>query len=224
MLILLVEDNPDIQKVNQELLEMSGYRVKIAMDLAEAKAIISTQTLDLIVLDVMLPDGNGLDFLYQMRQNGIDTPVLVLTALSEVDDEVKGLKAGGDDYLTKPYDFEVLAAHIEALLRRTKKKVARIKMDDLELDVMARQALYKGEDMGLAQKEFALLQLFMENPGQPMSPEYLYETIWARPMMLDDSALKSAMSRLRKKLQQSGYLITALRGEGYQFERDNSLE
>jgi DNA-binding response OmpR family regulator len=200
------------------MLEMMGYQVELAFDLAQGRAALKRSRPDLIVLDVLLPDGSGLDFMESLRKNADETPILLLTALAQVEDEVKGLRLGGDDYLTKPYDFDVLAARIEGLLRRTAKGKERLLIENLVLDRLSGRGFYMGEDMNLAQKEFALLLLFAENVSVLMTPEYLYQTIWGRPMLDDDSALKSAISRLRKKLGSSGYSITAYRGEGYKFE------
>jgi len=123
--ILLVEDNKDIQELNKEFLEETGgYNVRLAMNLAEARESIAESEPDIIVLDIMLPDGSGLDFLKELKQDR-DVPVLLLTALSESSDEIKGLQAGGDDYIAKPYDNNVLLARIETSLFRALKVKAR---------------------------------------------------------------------------------------------------
>jgi DNA-binding response OmpR family regulator len=217
-LILLVEDDSDIQAVNREMLELRGYGVRAAMNLAEAREKLEDGKPDAIVLDIMLPDGSGLDFLKELRENS-DVPVLLLTALGDSGDVVRGIRAGGDDYLPKPYDYDVFAARIEALLRRSSRsrEANIVTKGPLTLDVVAGQALLSGEDLQLSQKEFAALLLLAQNEGKVLSAEFLYETIWKTAMGGDNRAIQQTVSRLRKKIEHAGFSIRTLRGEGYTF-------
>ena len=218
--ILLVEDNVKIQEINKELLEeVGGYEVSLAMNLAEARASIKKRLPNLIVLDIMLPDGSGLDFLKELRSNDVKTPVLLLTALSETSDEIRAIREGGDDYIAKPYDNGVLLVRIEALLRRTSFVPKSLSKGKLKLDFVSGSAYLDGEDMMLSKKEFSLLRLFIQNESCLMSAENLYEAVWGQPMGSDSQALSAALSRLRKKLTGCGYTISTEYGVGYRFER-----
>lgn len=218
-LILLVEDNEQILFGNQRMLKRRGYDVMTALTLREAWERMEEAAPDAIVLDIMLPDGSGLDFMGSLRRKS-DIPVLLLTGLTTPEDIVRGLSEGGDDYLTKPYDFTVLLARVEALLRRAGRLPKALQKGFLKLDVMAGQALLHDVDLLLTQKDFALLLLFTQNEGKPLSSECLYENVWKAPMNSNTQSIKSAISRLRKKLIGSGYAITSMRGEGYLFERE----
>ena len=216
--ILLVEDNAEIQIANKDMLELLGYDVMLAMNLAEARSVVKISPPDVILLDIMLPDGSGLDFLAELRVHS-QTPVLMLTALGTADDTVVGFSAGADDYLAKPYDYKVLAARIEALLRRAGHIPEVVQKGTLRLDVMASKAFLQGEDLLLTQKEFALLLVFTQNEGKLISDEYLYEKVWAGSLNNDPVALRNTVSRLRKKLGNSEYNVSVARGEGYLFEK-----
>lgn len=218
-LILLVEDNEKIMQGNERMLRRRGYGVVMALTLAEARKALEAQMPDLIVLDIMLPDGSGLDFMAELRQYS-KMPILLLTGLTTPEDVVRGLTAGGDDYLAKPYDFGVLLARVEALLRRAEQIPEKLTRDRLFLDVAAGVAMLDGADLLLTQKEFALLLIFVQNESRFIGAEYLYEKLWKQPMTGDSNALRSTLKRLRAKLDGSGYCITLSKGEGYQFERE----
>jgi len=218
-LVLLVEDNGQILHGNERMLRRRGYDVATALTLHEARERLREAVPDAIVLDIMLPDGSGLDFMREIRQES-NTPILFLTGLTAPDDIVRGLSEGGDDYLTKPYDFGVLLARLEALLRRAGRFPDTVQKGPLKLDVLSGRALLRDEDLLLTRKDFALLLLFTQNEGKAMCAEYLYEKLWKTPMGGDTQAVKSAVSRLRKKLAGSGYSIPVRRGEGYLFEQE----
>ena len=215
--ILLVEDNAEIQIANKDMLELLGYTVTLAMNLAEARSALKNEAPDVIVLDIMLPDGNGLDFLAELRAQS-QIPVLMLTALGTSDDTVVGFSIGADDYIAKPYDYKVLAARIEALLRRAERMPEVLQKGTLRLDVLASRAFLRGENLQLTQKEFTMLLFFTQNEGKIISGDYLYEKVWNAALNDSTVALKNALSRLRKKLDDSDYTISALRGRGYLFE------
>jgi len=217
--ILLVEDDKDIQEVNKSMLEWrGGYQVRLAGNLAEAREQVKEAVPDMIVLDVTLPDGNGLDFLAELRQDK-NIPVLILSALGKIEDRIKGLRAGGDDYLSKPYNNDELLLRIEALLRRAGQMPDTVVKGALTLRISSNQAFVNGVDIALGQNiEFSLLYIFVQEENRILSAEYLYEKVWGQPMTGNDKALRTAVYEVRKKLEGSGYTITSERGKGYCFE------
>jgi len=220
-LILLVEDNEKIVFGNKQMFEWEGYDATAAQSLGSARAVMAEHRPDAIVLDIMLPDGSGLDFIRELRESEYsDTPILLLTGLTTNEDVVRGLRAGGDDYLTKPYDFPVLQARVEALLRRAERVPEGITKGCLHLDIASGAASVNGIDLAVTKKDFYLLLLFIQNEGQFFTAEYLYERVWNAPMGGNNQALKSAVSRLNKKIAGSSWRISWSRGEGYTFEEE----
>jgi len=216
--LLMVEDEPAVQANNKKILERRGYCIRQAYSLAEARRIVAKQMPKAIVLDVQLPDGTGLDFLRELRQTS-NVPVLMLTALGTPDDIVRGFEAGGDDYLAKPYDLQVFLVRINALMRRASLVPDDIEVGSLRINTAASKAYLNNEDMNLQQREFLLLQQFMQQPGQILTSETLYLKVWGQEIFGQDNSLRVAISKLRQKLENSGYTVTASRGEGYCFER-----
>jgi DNA-binding response OmpR family regulator len=208
-LILLVEDNEQIIRGNERMLKRHGYEVAASLTLADAYNEIKKRMPDAIVLDIMLPDGSGLDFMRKLRLTS-QVPILLLTGLTTPADVMRGLNEGGDDYLAKPYDFGVLLARIEALLRRAAQIPKTLTKGALRFDILANQAFLNNNDLLLAKKEFSLLLLLARNEGQALSPEYIYKTVWNQPMGNDNNSLKFQLSRLRKKL-----------GEDFSIQFDN---
>lgn len=220
-LILLIEDNEQIMDGNRRLLKRQGYETAAALTLAEARLLVESRRPDAIILDIMLPDGSGLDFMRELRDSeNYGIPILLLTGLTTKEDIVRGLTVGGDDYLTKPYDFSELLARIEALLRRAGRVPETVVKDRLTLDMAAGVATCDGVDLLLTQKEFALLLIFFRNEGRCLDPGYLYEKVWKAPMAGDSQALKKTVMRLRAKMKKSGWHIDWSRGEGYSFEKE----
>ena len=217
--LLLVEDEYEVQIGNKRILDRRGYRSRQAYSLAEARAIIAEEPPRAIVLDIGLPDGSGLDFLAEIRQTS-NVPVLMLTAMGTPEDVIRGLETGGDDYLPKPYELAVFLMRVEALLRRASLLPDTLTFGSIRLDTASNRAFLNGADMGLKPKEKLLLQLFVQYPEKVLGAEYLYEKVWGQKMAGDDNALKKAISELRAKLTDSGYRITASRGEGYCFEKE----
>jgi len=202
--ILLVEDNEYILRGNERMLRRRGYDTIAAMSIGEAREKLARTSPDIIVLDIMLPDGSGLDLMRELRQAS-DIPVLLLTGLSTPDDIVRGLESGGDDYLTKPYDFEVLLARIEALLRRAARIPKRLEKGELTLDIRSGRAFLRGTDILLSPKEFAVLLLLAENLGQALTTDHIYEAAWRQNAGTGtgadaSGAVKTVVSRLRRKL------------------------
>jgi len=216
--LLLVEDEHAVQANNMKILKRRGYVIKQAYTLAEARSIIGQSPPRGIILDLQLPDGSGLDFLRELRMTS-QIPVLVLTAMGERDDIIRGFQTGGDDYLTKPYDLSVFLMRVETLLRRSDSIPDTLEYGEITLLPISGRALLNGEDMLLSQKEYAILQLFIQNPDRILTAEFLYEKVWGHEMIEKDNSLKVAISKLRNKLTESYYTVTASRGEGYYIER-----
>ena len=216
--LLLVEDEPAVQENNKMVLERRGYKLRQAYTLAEAEAIIAEEPPGAIVLDIQLPDGNGLAFLRELRKTS-NVPVLVLTAMGTPEDVIQGLESGGDDYLTKPHELSVFLKRVEALLRRASLMPDRLGVGPITMDTASNKAFINNADMVLSQKEYTLLQLFIQHPDTTIEVGHLYEKVWGQKMCGDDNALKKAISKLRAKLDGSGYTINASRGEGYRFEQ-----
>ncbi|NLK36595.1 MAG: response regulator transcription factor [Epulopiscium sp.] len=217
--ILLVDDNEQIMRGNERMLVRRGYDVTSASTLTEARNAIQEQMPDLFVLDIMLPDGSGLDFIAELRGHS-QVPVLLLTGLTTPEDVVRGLTAGGDDYLAKPYDFGVLLARVEALLRRAENIPEKIVRGQFVFDITADVATLDGVDLLLSQKEFSLLLFFVQNEERYISADYLYEKVWKQAMGGNSNTLKTTINRLREKIKSSSYQITWSRGEGYCFEKE----
>ena len=172
--ILLVEDNPKVMKNNVRLLSERGAKIEVAETLAQARALIVEKSLDAVVLDIMMPDGSGLDFLREIREGNSSLPVLMLTAKNEINDVIKGFDIGTDDYLVKPYDLNVFAVRVDALLRRACVVNKNIAIGLLRFDLMSHQAFYDGIDLLLTQKEFSLLLLLAENENKILTADYLF--------------------------------------------------
>ena len=218
-LILLVEDNADLNESNSRVLTRRGYEVQSALTLAEARVQLAEIEPDIILLDVELPDGNGIDFCEEIRDKTA-AHILFLTSKIEHENMVLGLKFGGDDYITKPFHLDELLVRIDAAMRRRgmdKKPVQRIEKGTLTLDIMATQAFISGEDLALTPKEFSLLLLLVQNEGKVLSADFVYEKTWNQPLNGDKNSLKSIFSRLRPKIEPAGYIIQSLRGQGYVF-------
>ncbi len=217
--ILCVEDERRVLENNRDALTRAGYAVLTAENLAQARDVLSRETPDAVVLDIMLPDGNGLDFLKELRASGSRLPIIMLTAWNRGEDIARGLSAGANDYLGKPFAYEVLLARIEAMFRNVEQVPEAITRGPLRLDINVGRAFLNGEDLLLTQKEFSLLLLLVRNEGRVMSAAYLLEKVWEQPMEENANAVRVMISRLRKKLAGSGLSIEAERGEGYCFRK-----
>ena len=215
--VLLVEDDTDLLYNNREFLKSRGFVAVMAETLADAAQAMKQEPIDLILLDVNMPDGSGFDFITEIRKTS-DIPVIFLTVRAEKADILDGLKRGGCDYITKPYDYDVLLARIDAQLRKTQPG-SHIQCGALTMDVVALQAFLDGKDLLLKPKEFSLLLAFVQKEGEIISTDELYQKVWGQPMAGDRNAIKNITSQLRKKLAGSGYHITSEYGEGYRFQR-----
>lgn len=198
-LILLVEDNPHIMAINDAALHMRGYRTLQAETAHKCRELLCFHAVDLIVLDILLPDGDGVALCREIKQE-YDVPILFLTAMGENEDIVKGLTAGGDDYLTKPYDLEVFMARVEARLRAAHPKERAVRLGPLQMNLLSGRAYIGETDLNLTQKEFAALLYLARRPNRSVSAQELYEAVWQQPMGADPHAVRMTISRLKQKL------------------------
>ena len=217
--ILCVEDEIRVLRNNIKYLSEAGFRVLAAKNLTEARKHLSKKTPDAIVLDIMLPDGNGLDLLQELRKTGNKVPIIMLTAWGEPQDIARGLKLGANDYMSKPFEYEVLIARIEAMFRSVEQIPETVTKGTLSLKFAAGEAYVNDSNLMLTPKDYFILQLFVQNENRLMSAGYIYEIVWGQPMVKDSQALTKAVSRLRNKLSGCGYTITMEYGNGYRFER-----
>ena len=221
--ILMVEDNEHVRALNCSVLERAGYRVLTAKSLAETRRILAGKPgISLVVLDILLPDGNGLAFISELRQS-TQAPVLLLSSRRDYEDIVNGLTGGADDYMTKPYRIEELLARIVGLLRRREAMCppAEVARGPLVMDTVAQRGFLFDRDMLLQPREYAILLFLIQNEGRGISAEQLYEAVWKLPAAGNAGAVRTAVSRLRRKLAGSGYTITSGRGAGYCFEKES---
>jgi len=217
--ILLIEDDAEAAEVLVKGLRESGYEVSHAQDGREGLKRATEGQFDLVVTDRMLPHVDGLTIIHEMRQRSIPAPVLVLSALGTVDDRIRGLKAGGDDYLTKPFAFAELLARIEALLRRSSSgtEATKLKVADLELDLLARRVVRGGREIELTGRELKLLEFLMRRAGQVVTRTMLLEGVWDLHFDPQSNLIDVHISRLRQAVDKGSEnpLIHTIRGSGY---------
>jgi two-component system OmpR family response regulator len=223
--LLLIEDDNEAARFMVKGLRESGYSVDHAADGREGLFRATEGQFDLVVTDRMLPHIDGLAIIELMRRKGLTTPVLVLSALGSVDDRVKGLKAGGDDYLTKPFAFAELLARIEALLRRRSSapQATRLKVEDLEFDLLARRVRRAGREIELTARELKLLEFLMRRAGQVVTRTMLLEGVWDLHFDPQSNLIDVHISRLRQAIDRGSDhpLIHTVRGSGYVLRSDN---
>lgn len=224
MRILIVEDDPKISSYIRKGLEQSGFTVDEAPDGEEGLAAITTSSYDLLVVDLMLPKLDGLSLIETLRNKANRTPVLILSARQSVDDRVKGLQKGGDDYLTKPFSFAELLARIQALLRRANHKSdsTSLAVGTLNMDLLSRQVSREGKPIELHQKEFSLLEYFLRNPGRVLTKTLILDHVWNYQFDPQTNVVDVLVCRLRNKLDREfkSKCIHTLRGVGYVFKED----
>jgi len=219
MKLLLIEDDRQAAEYVANGLGESGYSVDRAADGAEGLALALAGRYDLIIADRMLPHLDGLAVVQALRAQGVATPILILSALAQVDDRVKGLRAGGDDYLTKPFAFAELLARIEVLLRRVSRvePATRLAVADLEMDLVGRKVTRAGRPVELTAREFRLLEYMMRHPGQVVTRTMLLENVWDLHFDPQTNVIDVHVSRLRQAVDK-GFdrpLIHTVRGAGY---------
>lgn len=219
MRILLIEDDQEAAAYLAKGLKEAGHTVDHAADGTEGMFLATSERYDAMIIDRMLPGLDGLAIVQTLRNSGNTTPVLILSALGKVDDRVRGLKAGGDDYLVKPYAFAELLARIEALGRRASGNApeTRLKVEDLEMDLLSRTVTRAGRDIDLQPREFRLLEYLMRHAGQVVTRTMLLENVWEYHFDPQTNLIDVHISRLRQKVDKDfdQPLIHTVRGAGY---------
>jgi two-component system OmpR family response regulator len=219
MRVLVIEDDSKIASFVVNGLKQNGFAVDHASDGEKGLALAGAVTYDVAVLDIMLPKLDGLSLLRQLRQDKIHTPVLILSAKASVDDRVKGLQAGGDDYLTKPFAFSELLARVQALIRRASHTTEPTKLSagDLTMDLLTREVARSGQKLELQAREFALLELLLRHPGRVVTKTMILEHLWDYSFDPQTNVVDVLVHRLRAKVDKdfSAKLIHTIRGVGY---------
>jgi DNA-binding response OmpR family regulator len=220
MRLLLVEDEVEIQNFLKRSLSEAGYQVEAAGDARTAERMTVESIHDVLVVDLGLPDEDGLSLILRLRQLGLRAPVLILSARRSVDDRVRGLEQGGDDYLTKPFALAELLARLRNLVKRNSSSSAeatRLRVLDLELDLLRREASRSGEILNLTPQEFVLLEYLCRNAGRVVTRSMILDEVWGMRIQPDTNVVDVHIYRLRGKVDTDGRrpLIRTLRGVGY---------
>jgi two-component system response regulator MprA len=215
--VLVVDDDAAVRQSLATALGRDGYEVVAAQDGNAALAHLIAASVDAIVLDVAMPEPNGLEVCRRLRARGDRTPILMLTARDLVDDRVAGLDAGADDYLAKPFALAELRARLRALLRRNAASAERLSYGDLALDLAAAQVTRGGREVSLTRTEYLLLELFLRNPGRVLSHSQIFQAVWGYDFGLRSDNLWVYMGYLRTKLEAAGEprVLHTVRGLGY---------
>ena len=217
MRILVVEDDKKIASFVVNGLKQSGFAVDHSADGQAALASAQSVPYDAAIVDVMLPKLDGLNLIQQLRAKGVRVPVLILSAKASVDDRVRGLQAGGDDYLTKPFAFSELQARLQALIRRATQtpEPTRLAVGDLTLDLLTREVKRGSEKIDLQPREFALLEYLMRHPNRPVTKTMILEHIFDYSFDPQTNVVDVLVHRLRGKLDKNKAMIHTIRGVGY---------
>ncbi|MBS0187326.1 MAG: response regulator transcription factor [Planctomycetes bacterium] len=220
MRVLVIEDNPKMARGIRSGLDEAGFSTEVSHSGAEGEDLAAGEQFDAIVLDLMLPDRDGMEVCRNLRRRKVATPILMLTALSATEDKVQGLDSGADDYLTKPFRFEELVARLRALLRRGQATEGKtLRCDDLELDLYSRRASRAGEHFDLPSREFTLLEYLMRNQNRVLSRVQIGEHVWELNFEPSSNVIDVYISTLRKKIDRPGLrpLIHTVKNAGYRF-------
>jgi two-component system OmpR family response regulator len=219
MRILLVEDDVKIALFILKGLKASGYAVDHAVDGEKGLHLALTEPYDTAIIDIMLPKRDGLSLIEQMRKGKVNTPVLILSAKGSVDDRVRGLQIGGDDYLTKPFAFSELLARVQALIRRASGQTepTKLHVGDLSMNLLTREVTRGGKKIELQPIEFSLLEYLMRHPGRMLSKTMIMEHVWDYNFDPQTNVVEARISRLRDKVDRDfpKKLIHTVRGVGY---------
>ena len=230
--ILLVEDEAEIASFIRQGLAEEGYEVLWAVEGEKALELLDTEAVDLVLLDIRLPGMSGIEVLERLRTERMNLPVMMLTALDAVEDRVSGLRAGADDYLPKPFDFEELLARIEALLRRVDRTRAAydeaqvLHAGALRLDLDAHTCTCHGEPLALTPKEFDLLAYFMAHPGRALSRDDIHRDVWGHDFDRGTNLIDVYVAYVRNKLSDTrcSHRIDTVRGVGYRYMPPEQVE
>ena len=222
--ILLVEDEAGLRRTLKDLLVSSGYVIETSGDGVEAQGRAETEAFDLIVLDVMLPSRSGFDVARNLRKGGVQTPILMLTARTELNNKVQGFKSGADDYVTKPFEAPELLVRVEALLRRaqtgSRKKIQAWDFEDISVDFTKARLIRKGKQIDLSERECRLLQHLIESRGEVVTRDELLEEVWGYEAPPMTRTVDVHISWLRQKLEDdpaNPRFIVTVHGQGYRF-------
>ena len=218
MRILVVDDEPAVRESLRRALQLERYDVELAADGLEALERLGADDVDAVLLDVNMPNLDGLETCRRLRADGNGLPVLMLTARDQVSDRVAGLDAGADDYVVKPFALEELLARLRALLRRAAPGSGEVlRFADLELDLGTREVRRGGDSIELTRTEFSLLELFLRNPRQVLTRSIIFERVWGYDFGFGSNSLDVYIGYLRRKTEQGGKprLIQTIRGVGY---------
>jgi len=224
--VLIVDDEVAVADLLEDALMIGGYQTLRAENGMEALRLVREKSPDLLLLDINMPLMNGFEVLSRLRERGIDTPVLFLTARDDKDDEKHGLKLGADDYVTKPFGVEELILRVKAVLRRAKKEVPEVNLiavGPIEMNIENRQVLVDGRDVNLSPTEFKLLNYLLQNKNRVLTKQQLLSNVWGINYESDTTVLDTYISYLRKKIDTQGYgLIKTVRGVGFQLKDPKS--
>ena len=220
MRLLLVEDEYDIQTFLRDSLQEAGYQVDVAADGKTAETLARASAYDILIVDLGLPDQDGISLILRLRQIGVTGPVLILSARRSVDDRVRGLEQGGDDYLTKPFALAELLARLRNLLKRNTpagNDATRLRVLDLELDLLRREATRSGQALQLTPQEFVLLEYLCRNAGRVVTRSMILDKVWGMRIQPDTNVVDVHIYRLRGKVdgKEQQPMIRTLRGVGY---------
>lgn len=223
MRFLVIEDNPKLAELIRKGLVEQTYSVDVTHSGRDGEEMAVTGSYDGIILDLMLPDHDGVELCKNLRRRGVATPVLMLTALSSTADKVAGLEAGSDDYLTKPFELEELIARVRALLRRAQAaEGAVLRFHDIEMDLVKRTVTRAGKPISLTAKEFSLLEYFMRNPNRVLTRTNIGERVWELVFEDESNVIEVYVSRVRSKVDKGfdRQLIHTVIGTGYILSAD----
>jgi len=215
--ILVVDDEKKMSAFIQQGFEEAGHKVSVVDCCSGAKEIISTSKIDLIVLDVMLPDMSGVSFAEELRNEGVKTPIILLSALSTTDDKISGLDAGADDYMTKPFEFSELHARAKVLIKRKSEDKSTLENGPLIMDLISRTVVREGVRVDVTAKEFALLEFFMRNLSVTIDRDTIAKQVWGTEFDPDSNVIDVYINHLRKKIDSpfEKKLLKTVVGEGY---------
>ena len=216
--LLIVEDQTTLRQSLQRGLTGEGYEVLTAKSGSEGYLLATREQPDVVILDLLLPDGNGLETLEKLRKQGFDKPVLILTALDAIDERIRGLDTGADDYLVKPFAFGELVARLRALMRRNSQpSAATLTVADLEMNLLTRKVVRAGVEIDLTVRQFSVLEYLIRHQNQIVSREMLARDVWKSPTASWTNVIEVKINQIRKKIERRDWkpLLHTIRKEGY---------
>lgn len=216
--VLIIEDQQTLLDSFVRGLREEGYDVAPVRNVAAARNVLETGSVDAVILDLMLPDGDGLTLLRELRHSGFTTPIVIVTARDAVEDRVLGLDSGADDYLVKPFAFDELLARLRAVLRRSGSASETVlRVDDLQLDLLQRRVSRAGCDLELTQRQFELLAYLMRTAGETVTREMIAENVWKETTAKWTNVIEVQINHLRRKIERPDWqaILHTIRGEGY---------